>query len=115
MSIDEVSTADKTFGMLIKEARKENRLTQEALANKIGKTESLIRKYEKGLLKPSKTLIDLANALNKPVSYFYSAYDKTEEVQKQHENKLTVAIKEMSTEEIRQLIIDATNELISRI
>lgn len=103
-------SADKTFGELLKKARKEKGLTQNALASKVNKTESLIRKYEKGLVNPNSTLMDIANALGKPISYFYSVYDNPETAKKQPKD-----LKEMSTDEIRQLILYATNELINRI
>lgn len=49
----------------LKQARKERNLTQRELAEKIGKSESLIRKYEKGLVFPNyDTLLALASALD---------------------------------------------------
>ena len=38
------------IGLLIKEYRKKLKLTQKEFGEKIGKTESTIRKYEKGLV-----------------------------------------------------------------
>lgn len=59
----------KKLGFFIKEKRKELNLTQKELGEKIGKTESSIRKYEKGLINiPNDVLEKLANFLG--VSFF---------------------------------------------
>lgn len=60
------------IGKRIKISRKNAGLTQEELARKIGKTESSIRKYEKGLTQiPFDVLESIAQALN------VSPYDLT--------------------------------------
>lgn len=52
-------------GSLIKKFRKRKKYTQKQLANLIGKTESSIRKYEKGLIEiPNSVLNQIAEALN---------------------------------------------------
>lgn len=52
------------LGNLIKEKRKEKNLTQQGLAEAIGKTESSIRKYEKGLVQiPNDVLSKIAETL----------------------------------------------------
>ena len=57
-------------GERIKQKRREKNLTQAELAEKIGKTESSIRKYEKNLVSiPSAVMEDIANALNTTVHY----------------------------------------------
>ena len=57
---------DKSIiGMNIKQARKKKKMTQEQLAQRIGKHESSIRKYEKGLTDIPNTVIGLiARALD---------------------------------------------------
>ena len=53
------------IGLKIKQKRKECKITQPDLALKIGKTESSIRKYEKGLVNiPTDVLEKIAEALN---------------------------------------------------
>ncbi|WP_290065600.1 helix-turn-helix domain-containing protein [Lactobacillus intestinalis] len=55
---------DEEIGKKIKQYRK-GKMTQQELANKIGKTESSIRKYEKGLVKiPLDVLEKIAETLN---------------------------------------------------
>ncbi len=57
------------IGRRIKEARKKKKMTQTELADIIGKTESSIRKYEKGLTDIPKAVIqDIAAALEVPVA-----------------------------------------------
>lgn len=52
-------------GNKIKKLRREQGLTQQDIAKIIGKTESSIRKYEKGLVNiPMDVIVKLANALN---------------------------------------------------
>jgi len=59
----------KNIGALIKIYRKEKKFTQQQLADLIGKTESSIRKYEKGLIEiPNSVLMQLADALDVPIA-----------------------------------------------
>jgi transcriptional regulator with XRE-family HTH domain len=52
-------------GLNIKKARKEKKLTQQNLADAIGKTESSIRKYEKGIVEvPNSVLQKIAETLS---------------------------------------------------
>lgn len=59
---------DKTkeaLGKNIKAARKQKKLTQPQLADLIGRTESSIRKYEKGLIDvPNEVITEIAKALD---------------------------------------------------
>lgn len=53
------------IGQRIKEARKNKKMTQTELASIIGRTESSIRKYEKGLTDiPSAVIQEIASALD---------------------------------------------------
>lgn len=53
------------IGLSIRENRKRLKLTQTKLAEMIGKTESSIRKYEKGIIKiPTGVLEELSNIFN---------------------------------------------------
>lgn len=55
----------KKIGLFIKENRKRLKLTQKELGEKIGKTESSIRKYEKGLIQiPNDVLEKIAKIFN---------------------------------------------------
>lgn len=61
------------IGSKIKKLRKEKKMTQSQLAEKIGKTESSIRKYEKGLIEiPLSVLEDIAKVLDTTVYYLGS-------------------------------------------
>lgn len=56
-------------GLNIKQSRKELKLTQKQLADMVGKTESSIRKYERGLIEvPNSVLEQIAAALNTNLS-----------------------------------------------
>ncbi|WP_455505693.1 helix-turn-helix domain-containing protein [Gemmiger formicilis] len=58
-----MNLSDQEIGKKIKQFRK-GKMTQQELATKIGKTESSIRKYEKGLVTiPLNVLEEIANAL----------------------------------------------------
>lgn len=58
----------RDIGEMIKSIRKSKGITQQQLADKIGKTESSIRKYEKGLVQiPINVMNDIATALEVPV------------------------------------------------
>lgn len=60
----ENSNFRETIGMNIKTVRKSRKMTQEQLAQKIGKHESSIRKYEKGLTDiPNEVIIKIADVL----------------------------------------------------
>ena len=53
------------LGENIKKARKEKKMTQKELAEKIHRTESSIRKYEKGIIQiPNDIIEKIAIALN---------------------------------------------------
>jgi transcriptional regulator with XRE-family HTH domain len=53
------------LGLKIKALRKEKKITQQQLADKIYKTESSVRKYEKGLVEiPVSVLFQISDALN---------------------------------------------------
>lgn len=65
------------IGLKIKEKRKQKKLTQQQLADLIYKTESSIRKYEKGLVEiPNSVLLQIANVLNIEL-FDLIGYDKT--------------------------------------
>lgn len=52
-------------GMNIKEARKASKITQQQLADRIQRTESSIRKYEKGIVQiPNDVIEEIARALD---------------------------------------------------
>lgn len=58
------------IGLRIKELRKSNKITQKALADKINRTESSIRKYEKGDVEiPVSILQSIALALNVDLNF----------------------------------------------
>lgn len=106
----------KTIGQLIKEARKEKGLTQDELAEISNVNRNTIHKYEQGQRMPRINFIkSLASALDKPISYFYSGYDEQPQEPQEHQEEPSINFKRMSAEEIKQLVVEATNELINRI
>ena len=76
------------IGQSIKQARKRAKLTQQELAEKIGKTESSIRKYEKGLTQIPIAVVDkIATVLNVPIiqlipDIIWSEHKNTKEMEK---------------------------------
>jgi len=66
------------IGNLIRIARKTTGLSQMELAERIGVSYQQVQKYEKGLSEISiSRLVQIANALNMPVSRFISDEEKT--------------------------------------
>ncbi|MBQ7674362.1 MAG: helix-turn-helix transcriptional regulator [Alphaproteobacteria bacterium] len=66
------------FGANLKEIRKNRKLTQKKLAEKINVTESTICRYEANTLTPSyEGLISLAAVLNVPIEYLFSSERKS--------------------------------------
>ena len=62
-----INDMKQTVGFNIKTIRKSKKMTQEQLAQRIGKHESSIRKYEKGLTDiPNEVIIKIADALEVP-------------------------------------------------
>jgi len=60
------------LGQVIKKIRKERKLTQVQLAEKIGKSDRLITYVERGIMNPSLgTLYDISNALGVSVSEIF--------------------------------------------
>ena len=95
---------DNKIGMNIKKYRK-GKFTQQELADKIGKTESSIRKYEKGLVTiPLDVLNRIATALEVKVADLMGISDYLDEVEKEiHEtspynDKWIISIKESNTQ-----------------
>lgn len=115
------------IGILIKEYRKKFKLTQKEFGEKIGKTESTIRKYEKGLVQiPNDVLEKIAKFFNIPLFRLISSeyndklnkaledsYKKiyTEIVKNPNEKPLWVE-KEMLKNEIDEKIWLAIREFI---
>lgn len=83
------------IGQKIKELRKNNKITQQELAEKIGRTESSIRKYEKGIVEiPLNVLSQIADALNVNVSALIPEAPKIQLVPNQEKivkNLLTIS------------------------
>jgi transcriptional regulator with XRE-family HTH domain len=66
----------------IKEARKERGLTQQDLANYLGKTSAAISELERGKVQVSAgDLYQLAQLLTKPIEYFYGIESGDKEIQ----------------------------------
>jgi transcriptional regulator with XRE-family HTH domain len=67
-------------GLNIKTARKMKKLTQQQLANGIGKTESTIRKYENGSIEvPNSVLEQIASVLNTDIATLIGIFSPYED------------------------------------
>ncbi len=61
------------IGVAVREARKRAQLTQEELAERVGKSTEAISNIERGRALPAlTTLLELAHALNEPLQYLVS-------------------------------------------
>lgn len=66
-----------TFGLVVRELRQANAITQEALAEKAGLHRTYISLLERGLRNPSLTVIQqLASALEISITQLISEFDK---------------------------------------
>lgn len=107
-------------GLRIKNARKHKKITQQELAKTIGKTESSIRKYEKGLVEiPYKVLEQIADALDINVSDLIPQENKSEAglyrlVYDIVENTVKTALKE-SIEDLTEEEVEKVQEYVDLI
>ncbi len=98
------------MGELIKEARIEAKMTQEDLAEKIFVRQSTLSKMERGKIEvDSSELVYLANALNKPIMYFFPKQlirpiDRSEKKEDPLLDELFITIRPMGEDNIKQLI-----------
>lgn len=70
------TAADKVLGTKIRQARNLAKMSQQELGEKLGVSFQQIQKYEKGMNRVGGTrLVDLAKAVEKPVSYFLEEVD----------------------------------------
>ncbi len=66
------TSIDHIVGMRIREARREAKLSQEALGELLGRTFQQIQKYEKGVNRVSAgVLFEVARVLNKELTWFF--------------------------------------------
>jgi transcriptional regulator with XRE-family HTH domain len=71
--------ADRFVGQRLRQGRRELGLTQEGLATLLGVTFQQIQKYEAGHSRLSAgRLLDIAQALGKPVGWFYEPFEINE-------------------------------------
>ncbi len=74
------TSADRFVGQRIKLARRDQSLTQEGLAARLGITFQQIQKYEAGHSRLSAgRLRDVAIALNRPIGWFYEPFETKSE------------------------------------
>ncbi len=93
---------------IMRETRKQKGLTQGDIANVLDKTPSTVSDIERGKIQISASdLFKIANALNKPIEYFFGESYETEEIQ-----DLVFIIRKQSRES-QQKIIEQTKMLLS--
>lgn len=86
------------IGKFIKEKRKENGLTQEKLAEKLGVSSRSVSKWENGICMPDMSLYkDICNILNISLVEFISGETKTEKIQASECDESINSIIETST------------------
>lgn len=86
------------IGKFIKEKRKENGLTQEKLAEKLGVSGRSVSKWENGICMPDMSLYkDICNILNISLVEFISGETKTEKIQASECDESINSIIETST------------------
>lgn len=86
------------IGKFIKEKRKENGLTQEKLAEKLGVSSRSVSKWENGICMPDMSLYkDICNILNISLVEFISGETKTEKIQANECDESINSIIETST------------------
>ena len=99
-----------TLGEKIKKARNDKGLTQEQLADKIGKTESSIRKYEAGLVEiPFSVIRQISEKLEIEFNYLVTEDEKKEPIPKKETN-----LADMTIFDLHMLITNASVELAKR-
>lgn len=73
---DFIDKVDTHIGAKIQEMRIAMGMSRQQLAEKIGVTHQQLQKYEKGVNRISAgRLVSIAEALNKPISYFFEDFD----------------------------------------
>ena len=102
-----------SFGMKLKQYRKNNNLTQEELAAKLGTTKQSISRYESDQRSPKITKVgEIAKLLNLPLSYFLDDEESEQE-------DIPVALSapdgyDKLTDEQRDLIQSLVNQYVER-
>ncbi|MGG4607256.1 helix-turn-helix domain-containing protein [Providencia sp. Me31A] len=82
------------IGIKIKNRRKELGLSGSNLANKLNLSQQQISRYENGINKiPINHLVDIAEALNCPIEWFFQGY--TSELKNKHNDKFDKINKEL--------------------
>lgn len=91
------------IGARVSSKRKEQRLTQEALANKLGISTAYVSQIENGQRNPSYSLlIKLSSALDAPISYFLGTQDSS--LREPSAQLIQTAVRYLSAEEKNKVI-----------
>ena len=94
-------TSPKDFGKRVRSARKQRRLTQQELADHLGKTSAAISELERGRVQVSaRDLASLAELLGKPIEYFYGEDFEGDDIQ-----DLIAMIRRMDKANRRNLLV----------
>ncbi|GAB5046924.1 helix-turn-helix domain-containing protein [Thermodesulfovibrio sp. TK110] len=104
------------IGETIKKLRKAKGISQMELADKIGITYQQLQKYEKGKAKITiERLIDIAKALDVPVSVFFpELYEKESKFYSEDEVILIEFYRKISDAEIKKALLRIIKELSSK-
>ncbi len=99
----------KAMGELIRKAREDAGLTQEELAEKIGRKRLAVSEMENGKVEISAwTIPMLASRLQKPISYFfpvYVRYEITPEKLTIQEQEVLIQFREIEKDHLREVAI----------
>ena len=102
------SYIDKTVGQRVRWRRRELKLTQEKLGDKLDLTFQQVQKYEKGVNRISAgRLYEVASVLGVPVSYFYEGVGDIP-------NRKTFAVAEEIAASPTPVMNDETMELLTQ-
>ena len=101
---------DASVGLRLRQRRKECKMTQMELAEKLKISFQQVQKYEKGIIRVGASrLADIANCLNVPVSYFFGP-DQVRESEISHSAfELVAAMKKPDVLELNRAFVTIAN------
>lgn len=104
----------KLFGTRLKELRKENRITQKELAQKLDTTDKTIWAYENGKATPPlEMLLSYANLFQCSIDYLVGREDDLGNIVIQNDSELSLTLSEQTLlRDFRKLVPETQNYII---
>lgn len=107
-AIKQPTDIDRFVGMQVRTARRELKLTQEALGKMLNITFQQVQKYERGVNRISSgKLYEIAHVLKRPLGYFYP--DQTGEIDE--DDARSEALRRSDLQKECRILIDQISEL----